>query len=135
MAFVVDASVTASWMLPDEENPLAEFVQSLLVDENAVAPFVWWFEVRNILLIAERRQRLTRSDADRLIATLNTYPISLDVEPGESDTLQIARDHALTYYDASYVELAKRRSLPLATLDGRMAAAARDAGINLVVAV
>ena len=135
MAFVVDASITASWMLPDEENPLAEFAQSLLVDEIAIAPFVWWFEVRNILLVAERRQRLEGSDVDRLVAILNAYPISLDAEPSESTTLRIAREHALTCYDASYVELAMRMRIPLATLDRRMADAARRAGVSLLVAL
>lgn len=134
MAFVVDASVTASWMLPDEEDPLAEFVHALLVEEIALAPFIWWFEIRNLLLFAERRQRLPRAQTDRLLDTLKTYPISLDAAPREREVVEFARAYALTVYDASYVELAARSNLPLATLDSRMARAAEGEGIRLLIA-
>lgn len=135
MAFALDASVTAAWLLPDEENPLAEFVQSLLPDHSAAVPTVWWFEIRNLLIVAERRGRISRRETDRITGNLAVYPIVLDREPSETDVLDIARRHSLTVYDASYIELARRLGLPLATLDRRMAAAAQDEDVPLVVAV
>lgn len=134
MAFVVDASVTAAWILPDEESPLASLVRSLLADEAAFAPFVWWLEVRNLLLVAERRRRVSGLLVDQLLGALNTYPISLDTRPDERRVVELARTHALTIYDASYIELAGRLGLPLATLDGKLARAAASEDVPLVIA-
>ena len=71
---------------------------------------------------------------DQLLFTLNTYPISLDTKPHERQIVELARSHSLSIYDASYVELAQRLELPLATLDRRMAEAARSEGIPLIIA-
>lgn len=121
-------------MLPDKESPLAEFVHSLLAEQDAVVPFVWWFEVRNLLVVAERRQRVSSFQLDDLIATLDLYSIALDCDARSSHVLFLARRHSLSVYDAIYVELALRLDLPLATLDRRMAKAAETESVNLIIA-
>jgi predicted nucleic acid-binding protein len=135
MAFVLDASVTAAWLLPDEESPLAEYVQDLLVEHHAVVPTVWWFEIRNTLTVAERRNRLSEAQTHFVQSSLASLPIVLDSEPEERDLMEIARRNILTVYDASYVELARRTALPLATLDKAMARAALKEQVNLVLEI
>jgi predicted nucleic acid-binding protein len=133
MAFVLDASVTAAWLLPDEESLLAEYVQDLLVQHHAVVPSVWWFEVRNTLLVAERRKRLSEDQTHFIQDSLASLPILFDREPDERGLMEIARRNGLTVYDASYVESARRLSLPLATLDKAMARAASKEQVDLVL--
>ena len=124
MPFVLDASVTAAWLLPDETDPITESVLELLSKDYAFVPAIWWYEIRNIMIIGERRKRLRPADTSRLLSALSKHPIILDSGPAEAEVLRLARDHQMTIYDAVYVELAARRQLPLATLDYRMAAAA-----------
>ena len=133
MAFVLDASVTAAWLLPDEESLLAEYVQDLLVRHDAVVPTVWWFEVRNTLLVAERRNRLSEDQTHFIQDSLASLPILFDREPDERGLMEIARRNGLTVYDASYVELGRRLALPLATLDKAMARAALKEQVDLVL--
>jgi predicted nucleic acid-binding protein len=133
MAFVLDASVTAAWLLPDEESLLAEHVQDLLVQHHAVVPTVWWFEIRNTLLVAERRNRLSEAQTHFIQDSLASLPILLDREPDERSLMEIARRNTLTVYDASYVESARRLVLPLATLDKAMARAALREQVDLVL--
>jgi predicted nucleic acid-binding protein len=129
MSFVLDASVTASWILPDESNADAERVLDLLATKQAFVPMIWWYEIRNLLVMSERRQRVNAHSTDRILADLAAYPIAIDQHGDEAETLRIARIAMLTFYDAAYVELALRRRLPLATLDRAMAAAAASHGV------
>ena len=133
MAFVLDASVTAAWMLPDEEDSLAEQVHALIIAEKAVVPMVWWVETRNLVLTAERRGRLSRDQADIALSALEDYDPVIDSEFAHAATVALARKHHLTIYDATYVELAARTGLRLATLDRQMARAARAEGVDLVI--
>jgi predicted nucleic acid-binding protein len=124
MPFVLDASVTAAWLLPDEAHPLTERVLDMLAVDEALVPRIWWFEIRNLLLVSERRGRLLASETKAILTNLSTYPIHADDAPDEIEVLRLARDYYMTFYDASYVELALRLALPIATLDRRMANAA-----------
>lgn len=123
MPFVLDASVTAAWLLPDEASPMTERILDLLRIDSAFVPAIWWFEIRNLLIVGERRQRLLRADTADILKNLVRYPIVADREPDQDEILRLARDYYMTVYDAAYVELAARRNIPLATLDRRMAAA------------
>ncbi len=127
--------MTAAWLLPDEENPLAEHVQDLLVEHQAFVPTVWWFEVRNTLIVAERRNRLSGNQTELIQADLAGLPIVIDADPDERDLMEIARRNHLTVYDASYVELARRMALPLATLDKGMMRAAPKEQVDLLLAI
>ncbi len=132
MAFVLDASITVSWGLEDEDNARADLALKRLDTETAHVPALWWFEVRNVLLINERRKRITERDSATFLRALAAMSIEIDRVPADEATLALARAHALTVYDASYLELALREAVPLATLDTRLAAAASDAGVQLI---
>ena len=126
---VVDCSVAAAWVLADESSEAADSILERVVDEGGLAPSLWWAEIRNSLVTAERRRRIAPADTEHALATLDRLAIDLDHTPGSAMVLRLAQDHALTAYDAIYLELALRRSRALATLDRKLAAAARSAGI------
>jgi predicted nucleic acid-binding protein len=132
MAFVLDASVTVVWGLEDEDNATAELALQRLEVEPAHVPSIWWFEVRNVLLINERRRRISERDTATFLRALSTMNIEVNHVPAERATLMLARSHRLSVYDASYLELAMRLGLPLASLDRKLAAAAQSEGVHLI---
>ena len=131
MAFVVDASTTACWLMPDEFDPLALRALRLVDGGDAMAPALWWLEARNMLIVNERRGRLSIAQSDSALAILQRLKISLGRAPDEPFILAFARRHSLTVFDAAYLELAARRNIPLATLDRRLEAAAESEKIAL----
>lgn len=132
MGMVLDASIVCAWALADEPHPTADTALDSLQDEAATAPWIWWFEVRNALLMNERRSRIGRTALDDFIDRLNMLPITLDQSPDEAAVIRIARAHDLSVYDAAYLELAARLRWPLATLDRKMAEGAAVLGVKLV---
>ncbi|MDR4308511.1 type II toxin-antitoxin system VapC family toxin [Chelatococcus sambhunathii] len=132
MPFVTDASITASWLLPDESDPRAVAAYDLLDEQDAAAPSLWWFEARNILVVNERRGRIDAGTVDQAVAVLARLPIRIDQEPDDKAVLRLARRHRLTVYDAAYLELAVRLGSPLATLDDALARAAAGEGVPLI---
>ena len=132
MSFVLDASVTAAWCFPDETSQTADAALNRLSDDEALTPSLWWAEIRNILVVSERRGRIDATDTGRFLSDLSRLPIAIDNDPVESNVFELARSHDLTIYDALYLELATRHALPLATLDRRLAAACGQAGVSLV---
>lgn len=123
MSFVLDSSVTLAWALPDESNPTLDPLADRLITELVVAPPVWPLEIGNVLLVAVRRGRLTVRDMNRLVREFRALPVEIDdtsTEESRNDTLSLAKKYDLTTYDASYLELAKRRDMPLATLDSKL---------------
>ena len=99
--------------------------------EEAVLPCLWWFEVRNILVVNERRRRIAESDTAAFLLNLSQLRIRIDRAPDESAVLRLARTHRLSVYDAAYLELAQREGLPLATLDADLKKAAAGEGVAL----
>jgi len=132
MAFVLDTSISAVWALADEASPLAELAASRLLQETALVPHIWWYEMRNILVISERRQRITAGDSGIFLDLLASYPIQIDAVDDEQRILQLARQFRLSFYDAAYLAVAQRNQIPLATLDKALEAAAVAAGIALL---
>lgn len=132
MGFVLDASVTACWAFQDEDHPDARAAFDRIRAEEAVVPSLWWFEVRSILVVNERRQRIAESDTGAFLMHLSRLRIRVDRDPDESTVLRLARSHRLSVYDAAYLELAHREKLPLATLDARLRKAAAGEGLALV---
>ena len=115
--FVIDNSVVMSWCFKDETNKYTDAILDRLENAAAFVPAVWPLEVGNVLLVAERKKRLSESDSSRFIALLSDLPIIVDQEPPErmfSEILSVAREHNLSSYDASYLHLAIRKGLPLA---------------------
>ena len=126
MPFVVDASVVGSWVLPDENQPEALTALERLKNDEAFAPSLLWFELRNLLLANERRQRITPVQTAAALNLVKELPLRLDGQADSDTTLQLARAHRLTIYDAAYLELAVRRHLALVTFDTVLAEAARS---------
>jgi predicted nucleic acid-binding protein len=132
MPFVLDASITACWTFRDEDHPHADLAFARLRTDEALVPALWWFEVRNILVVNERRKRLTEAETAVFLRDLARLPITLDRTPEESEVLRLARTHQLSVYDAAYLELAQRNRVELATLDARLARAARAEAVRLI---
>jgi predicted nucleic acid-binding protein len=131
-AFVLDCSMTMSWFFDDEASEYAEAVEDSFASASAVVPSLWALEVANALIVGERRKRATEAKVAQFLGLLKTLPISTDDETASRawhESLRLARAHQLSAYDASYVELAIRRGIPLATLDDRLKAAADAAGV------
>jgi predicted nucleic acid-binding protein len=126
---VVDASAVAGWLLPDEgsRDPAA-----ILAGEEALAaPWLLWAELRNILVVNERRGRLPAGLAEQLVEAVEGLGIALDTAPSGPGVLALARRHGLTVYDALYLELALRRHGRLATLDAALGRAAEAEGVSV----
>ena len=102
-----------------------------LKEEGAVVPNLWHLETRNALLAAERRGRLSAEAVDERLDSLKGLPIRTDQGPDLQSALNLARSHGLSFYDALYLELAKRESSELATLDGALGRAAAAEGVPL----
>ena len=130
---VVDASVVMAWLFDDEEEQRADSALERLREDGALVPSLWQLEVRNSLLAAERRGRLSVGGVNERLVALKGLPIRTDEEPDLQSTFDLARAHELSFYDAFYLELAKRESAELATLDGALGRAAIAEGVSLVV--
>ena len=130
--FVVDASMTLSWCFADEATPYSRSVLAALETTYAVVPALWPFEVANALALAERRKRITREGIAAFLEMLRRLPIQIERREALwlwQATLQLARDHRLTAYDAAYLDLAWREQLSLATLEHDLQAAGRALGV------
>lgn len=131
MPIVVDASLAAAWFLPDEQNDAADRVMAQLGVDPGRAPSLFWFETRNLFLVAERRGRLRPGEAATTMAQLRGFPILDEGMGADRLVLALAERHGLSGYDASYLALALAQNLPLATLDKKLAAAARAQGVEV----
>jgi predicted nucleic acid-binding protein len=130
--FILDCSVTMAWYFKDEANAYAKAVRRSLTEAAAVVPALWPLEVANIVVLGERRQRSTEAEASKWLRYLQMLPIRVDDETAArawSDILHVARLYDLSAYDASYLELAIRLALPLASLDDKLKATAASAGV------
>ena len=130
--FILDCSVTMAWYFKDETNAYANAVRRALSGARAVVPALWPLEVANILVLGERRRRSTEAAASKWLRFLQMLPIRVDDETAArawSDILHVARSYDLSAYDASYLELAIRLGLPLASLDDKLKGTAASAGV------
>ena len=129
---VVDNSVFLAWCLADEEDPTATGAMHHVAREGGVAPRIWWYELRNALLVNERRGRMSAQQVSDTLADSLALGILMDDQHDESRLLELARQHGLSVYDAAYLEVAFRRGIPLATLDRRLRGAAEAIGVTVV---
>jgi predicted nucleic acid-binding protein len=132
MPLVIDASVVAAWHFPDERSAEGDAILARLESDRARMPALWWFEVRNVLLIGERRGRTAREHTEPFFDFLRGLPIEIAPLPDELAVLVLARRHQLSFYDATYLELAQRQRIALATLDRPLARAAVAEGVPLI---
>ena len=133
--FVLDNSVVMAWAF-DERSDAARAAVHRLEDSTALVPSVWPLEFSNALLVAERRGRIVEAAVSRIRGIVSSLPIHViaDHPPRVmTEVLALARAHGLTVYDASYLDLAMRQGLPLASLDEDLVAAAKRCGVRLMV--
>lgn len=138
MRLVLDASVTVCWLLADGKASDRQYAQSILEamtspDTVAEVPCTWGLEVANVLAKAEAKELITEAQSEAFLEMLAGIRIHADattLSRSLSDVLHLARRYRLSSYDASYLELALRNGLPLATLDANLAKAARKSGVR-----
>lgn len=132
MRFVIDASVTLSWLFADEGGPSDLLVLESLESNEAIVPAIWTLEVANVLAVAERNNRITQIVADQFLHLLQQLPITVDVNSVKAIPVQVleyAREYRLSVYGASYLELSIREGVPLATHDRALIEAMRKVGV------
>jgi len=132
--FVLDGSVTLAWLFHDEQDPYADAIIAKLPHLEMLVPRLWHLEVANVLLVGERRKRCTQADTTNWLSFLAGLPAVVDGATEArawSDTINLARQHNLSEYDAAYLELALREGVPLATLDAKLDAATRAVGVAI----
>jgi predicted nucleic acid-binding protein len=127
--FVLDASMALSWCFEDESDEVAERVLDSLTESEALVPAIWFLEVANGLLAAERKKRITPGRVDDCLEVIRALPVIADADTDSNGVVRLARGTGLSAYDASYLELAMRHALPIATRDRALALAAARAGI------
>lgn len=132
MPFVIDASIAACWLMPDEQHPAADDAFAKLAEDEALVPGLWWFEIRSVFLTGERRGRIDRAKTSQALALLAELPIRVDLGVEDGPLLGLARRHRLTVYDAAYLELALRVSVALASLDAELVHAAGAEGVQVI---
>lgn len=133
--FVLDSSVALAMLLPDEASAAADALASRLSEGSAAVPTIWPLEVRNAMLAALRSRRINPAEFDERLGVLALLPV--EVEPpadamAQSRIVALARRHDLSLYDASYVDLARQRALPLATLDAKLRKACKAQRITVL---
>jgi predicted nucleic acid-binding protein len=129
-AFVLDCSVALSWFMPNE--PFGAYWLDQVIAKGAIVPSLWSGEVGNFLLFTERNQRISSDQRHKVLYALGELPITVDTLTSHHawlETMDLAERYDLTLCDASYLELALRRSLPLATFDSALKQAAKKAGV------
>jgi predicted nucleic acid-binding protein len=116
----------------DEDHPLADLAFHELQSGSAIVPGIWWYEIRNILVLCEQRDRITAADSNRFVRSLELLHIDIDFPGSGAQVMDLSRKHKLSVYDAAYLALAMREHLPLSTLDKDLAATALAEGVALL---
>lgn len=134
-AFVADASVAIAWVHPSQATAETDaMLDDLAAGGSLVVPALWPLEVANALTVLRRRRKLTSDEARTAIEIIRELPTVIDHEAAAiafTRLVDLASEHELTVYDATYIELATRRQLPLASNDARMKQAAIRSGADL----
>ena len=132
MAIVVDASIAAAWCFPDEQADAAERAFDDLPRSGGVVPGIFTYEIRNVLIVNERRGRIDQAGSARFLMRLRALRLLEDDAHDDDTVTALARKHGLSAYDAAYLETALRRGDTLATLDRDLARAAATEGVALI---
>lgn len=135
--FVLDSSVAMAWCFEDGAAGYSDKVLGSLDTHEAVTPAVWPLELGNALLVAERKRRVSKADSARFLNLVSGLPIRVEQESPErmfKEIVEAAREHHLSTYDASYLDLAMRLEIPLATQDSALRKAARKCGVPVFAA-
>ena len=137
-SFILDCSMTMAWCFDDEATPETRTLLASMKEKHAIVPSLWSLEVSNTLIVAERRNRITKETTRKIIAYLRELPIEIDhtisnysSDYGLTDIIELGWKYKLSAYDATYLDLAIREKLPLATLDKSLKSAAKE--LNLLL--
>jgi len=134
--FVIDCSVAMAWLFDDEATRETSALLDRMSTETALVPALWYLEVANVLALAERKGRISSLQSDAFLANLGQLGIQRDDDASDrafTHLIAACRAHHLTAYDATYLDLAIRRDLPLATLDEDLRKIARKLGVVLAI--
>jgi predicted nucleic acid-binding protein len=132
MRFVLDASIAITWAMRDEDHLLADLAFLEIQSGSAIVPVIFWYELRNILVLNERRNRISPDDSTRFLLELEQLSIDMDSPRNGTQVMDLSRKYNLSVYDAAYLALAMRERVPLSTLDKDLRNAARAAGVPLL---
>jgi predicted nucleic acid-binding protein len=135
VSLVLDSSATLAWIYGDETTKPIRHLFDLVANDGAVVPALWRLEVANSLTVAMRRGRIDEDFRRAALGDLGLLHIKTDQHTDShawDETLKVADRFRLTVYDAAYLELALRRSLPLATPDDELCMAAAALGLRLL---
>jgi predicted nucleic acid-binding protein len=131
-SFVVDASVSLAWLFEDEATPFTEAALDRVAQGPVWVPSLWTLECVNVLLSAQRRARISAAKREMLLERAIALPLNVDRTAVAMERIDaLAARYGLSAYDAAYLELAIRLSVPLVTLDARLAKAARACGVEV----
>lgn len=134
-SLILDSSVTLAWIYGDETTEAIRRVFDAIADSGALVPALWRLEVANSLTMAVRKRRIDPDFRRAALADLALLDITTDQQTDSyawTDTLNLADHLHLTVYDAAYLELARRRMLPLATLDQELRNGATAVGVTVL---
>lgn len=134
MQFVLDCSVAMAWCFEDERNAYVDEVLEALSEWEALVPPIWSLEIINVLLVAECMKKLKEAESAHFLDLLTALPIVEDNQISQlidKLILSLGREHDLSSYDASYLELAIRRAIPLATQDNKLLKACTKSGVRV----
>ncbi|MDA3938291.1 MAG: type II toxin-antitoxin system VapC family toxin [Spirochaetia bacterium] len=132
--FIIDNSVVMAWCFKDEVSLYADAVLGKLEFVKGYVPSIWPLEVGNVLLVAERKNRISEAGTARFIELLDQLPIVVEQESPDrmfKEVFALAREYRLSSYDASYLDLAMRKGLPIATLDKDLVKAAEKCKVPM----
>ena len=135
MSLVLDSSVTLAWVYCAETTEAISNVIARVIESGAWVPALWRLEIANVLEMGVRKGRSDAAFREAALADLAALPITVDQETDRQAwgaTTELAARHRLTLYDAAYLELARRRCLPLATLESELRAAANAEDVPLL---
>ena len=131
--FVCDCSFIISFLLNglcgDEFKGAAkEFERVIFNNGQIYVPQIFWYEVNNVLLYKSRTDskgvaKITDSQVSEILYDLQQLPIYTDLQMSfdiQLKTRDLALEYDLSFYDASYLELARRFNLQLKTFDKKL---------------
>ncbi len=132
--FVIDNSIVMAWCFSDESSKYTNTILDSLENHEALVPAIWPLEIGNVVLAAERRKRLTESDSIRFLNLVSELPIIVQQETPDrmlKEIFALARECHISSYDASYLDLAMRNGIPIATRDNGLKKAAKRCNVAL----
>jgi len=131
---VIDSSASGAWVMPDERSDAAQdlYLQAVETEGLFHAPLLWSWEMGNMLVVGAKRERLGPQEVEDGLLLLAAVRIGFDTPLSlhrQAQVARLAQTHALTFYDATYLELVLRLNGQLASLDKKLIAAAKTCGI------